>query len=77
MNKIYEFLNNAARQYYNGNPIMSDEQFDKLADSIGYNAVGAKQHENTEKHYNRMYSLQSTTKTKLISLLCLLMVAAL
>ena len=58
MNKIYEFLNNAARQYYNGNPIMSDEQFDKLADSIGYNAVGAKQHENTEKHYNRMYSLQ-------------------
>jgi len=58
MNKIYEYLNNAARQYYNGVPVMSDEQFDKLADSIGYNAVGAKQHENTEKHYHRMYSLQ-------------------
>jgi DNA ligase (NAD+) len=58
MNKIYEFLNNAARQYYNGNPIISDAQFDRLADSIGYNAVGAKQHENTDKHYMRMYSLQ-------------------
>jgi len=58
MNNIEQFLNNAARHYYAGDPIISDEQFDRLADSIGYNAVGAKQHENVAKHYNRLYSLQ-------------------
>ena len=58
MNKIHEYLNNAARHYYAGNPIISDEQFDALAESSGYNAVGAKQHENVEKHLFRMYSLQ-------------------
>jgi DNA ligase (NAD+) len=58
MDKIKEFLNRAARHYYNGDPIISDEQFDQLADSIGYNLVGSKQHENTEKHFRRMYSLQ-------------------
>ena len=58
MNKITEFLNRASRHYYSGAPIISDQQFDQLAESVGYNAVGAKQHENTEKHYYRMYSLQ-------------------
>jgi len=58
MVNIEQFLNNAARHYYAGDPIISDEQFDRLADSIGYNAVGAKQHENVAKHYNRLYSLQ-------------------
>lgn len=58
MDKIKEFLNRAARHYYNGDPIISDEQFDQLADSVGYNLVGSKQHENTEKHFRRMYSLQ-------------------
>lgn len=58
MNKITEFLNTAARHYYNGTPIITDDQFDRLADSVGYNAVGAKQHENVEKHYFPMYSLQ-------------------
>jgi NAD-dependent DNA ligase len=57
MNKIIEFLNNAARNYYNGTPIVSDEVFDALADSVGYSTVGARQHENEEKHYQRMYSL--------------------
>lgn len=58
MNNLIEFLNRASRHYYNGHPIISDEQFDKLAESVGYNHVGAKQHENVEKHFNRMYSLQ-------------------
>lgn len=58
MNKVIEFLNNASRHYYNGEPIISDEQFDRLAESVDYANVGAKQHENTEKHYERMYSLQ-------------------
>jgi len=58
MNKIEQFLNLASRAYYAGSPIISDEQFDKLADSINYNRVGAKQHGNTEKHLYQMYSLQ-------------------
>lgn len=56
--KIIDFLNRAARQYYNGTPIITDEQFDSLADSVGYNRVGAKQHENVEKHFQRMFSLE-------------------
>lgn len=58
MNKVKEFLSLASRMYYNGSPIISDEQFDALAESVGFNAVGAKQHENVFKHYKRMYSLQ-------------------
>ena len=58
MNKITEFLNTAARHYYNGTPIITDLQFDRLADSVGYNLVGAPQHENVEKHVYPMYSLQ-------------------
>ena len=58
MDNVIEFLNRASRHYYNGHPIISDEQFDKLAEAVGYSQVGAKQHENVEKHYQRMYSLQ-------------------
>lgn len=58
MNKLEEFLNNASRHYYAGNPIISDNQFDHLADTCGYGAVGARQHENTQKHLYPMYSLQ-------------------
>lgn len=57
MNKIEQYLNLASRAYYAGTPIISDDVFDRLADSIGYNKVGAKQHENIFKHYYRMYSL--------------------
>jgi DNA ligase (NAD+) len=58
MNSVEEFLNRAARFYYAGDPIISDEQFDALADAVGYNQVGAKQHANVKKHWRRMYSLQ-------------------
>lgn len=58
MNKITEFLNTAARHYYNGTPIISDAQFDALAESVGYGSVGALQHGNTQQHYFPMYSLQ-------------------
>ena len=58
MNKLEQYLNVASRAYYAGNPIISDAQFDQLAESIGYNAVGAKQHGNVEKHVYQMYSLQ-------------------
>jgi len=58
MNKIEQFLDSASKAYYAGSPIISDEQFDRLAESIGYNKVGAKQHENKAKHLYQMYSLQ-------------------
>lgn len=58
MNKIKEYLDYASTQYYNGVPIISDEEFDRLAESIGYSTVGAKQHEDVCKHVFPMYSLQ-------------------
>ena len=58
MNKITQFLDSASAAYYAGNPFISDEQFDRLADSVGYKAVGSKQHTNKEKHLYQMYSLQ-------------------
>lgn len=58
MNKITQFLDSASAAYYAGQPFITDEQFDRLADSIGYNAVGSKQHSNKEKHLYQMYSLQ-------------------
>ena len=35
-----EFLNHAADQYYNGTPIISDAEFDKLAQIHNYSSVG-------------------------------------
>jgi DNA ligase (NAD+) len=58
MNKIKQYLDTASACYFAGNPIISDEAFDRLAESIGYNQVGVVQHENVRKHYYRMYSLQ-------------------
>lgn len=58
MNKLEQFLDKASQAYYAGSPLISDEQFDQLADSCGYSKVGAKQHGNVEKHLYRMYSLQ-------------------
>lgn len=58
MSKIHEYLNLASRAYYSGDPIISDETFDRLAESVGFSQVGAKQHEHIEKHYFPMWSLQ-------------------
>ena len=58
MNKIKQFLDEASRHYYNGAPIISDAAFDQLAESIDYANVGAKQHEDVERHFYPMYSLQ-------------------
>lgn len=58
MNKLEQFLNTASRLYYAGTPIISDEQFDQLADSCGYNKVGAQEQGVKAKHLYQMYSLQ-------------------
>lgn len=58
MNKIKEYLDEASIKYYMGEPIISDEEFDRLADATGYSTVGAKQHEDTCKHVFPMWSLQ-------------------
>lgn len=58
MNKLTEFLNLASRHYYAGSPIISDEVFDRLSESVGYDQIGTKQHDHLEKHLYPMYSLQ-------------------
>lgn len=58
MDKITEYLMKCSREYYAGCPSISDEVFDALADSVGFNQVGTKQHEDTEKHLYAMFSLQ-------------------
>lgn len=56
--RIEEFLNYASRMYYAGEPVITDEVFDNLANAVNYNKVGAKQHTDVCKHTFRMYSLQ-------------------
>lgn len=54
---INDFLDKASKAYYEGAPIISDEEFDQLAKNYGYNKVGAAAVKG-ELHYFRMYSLQ-------------------
>ena len=52
-----EFLEHAAKKYYEGDPIISDEQFDVLVDVYKFNDVGYKITDGVP-HIYRMYSLQ-------------------
>lgn len=56
MNNLHQYLDEASRQYYTGNPVISDEVFDALADSINYNKVGTMA-ENEEQHLFPLFSL--------------------
>lgn len=58
MNNITKYLDECSAAYYAGSPVISDDVFDKLAESVDYKSVGAKQHEHLQKHYFQMYSLQ-------------------
>lgn len=59
MKKIHDFLDLASEHYYNGSPIISNEQFDRLAESSGYNKIGSFVFkEGTGQHLYKMYSLQ-------------------
>jgi DNA ligase (NAD+) len=59
MTKLQNFLDKCSEAYYAGSPIITDAQFDQLAESIGYAKVGAKpQAEAVEQHLYPMWSLQ-------------------
>ncbi len=58
MNKLKTFLDVASKHYYDGNPVISDTQFDRLAELINYNQVGVASTGVKAKHYQQMFSLQ-------------------
>jgi len=55
---IMKLLEDASRAYYEGNPIMTDAQFDTLAEGHNWSSVGYKLTDNRVDHTHRLYSLQ-------------------
>jgi len=55
---IDRLLIDASKAYYEGSPILSDEQFDYLADLVDFKGLGAKPTGEVKRHYKRMFSLQ-------------------
>jgi len=51
-----DFLDRAAKAYYEGNPLISDEEFDALSSAFSYESVGVADGEHP--HLFPMYSLQ-------------------
>lgn len=60
---MQEFLEKASDLYYCGHPIISDEEFDRLARIYGYNEVGHKVTDGIP-HLFKMYSLQKVFDKK-------------
>ena len=58
MENIKASLRRAAIAYYNGDPIMSDAEFDRLAELVNYEDVGASSKDNRYPHAFQMFSLQ-------------------
>jgi len=58
MTGLTHFLDRASKAYYDGSPILSDSQFDQLAESCNYSAVGAPASGKVQKHFKQLYSLQ-------------------
>jgi DNA ligase (NAD+) len=56
-NETLEILERASKAYYEGNPIMTDEAYDILADLIEHPRVGYTVEGSRVKHPFRMYSL--------------------
>ena len=53
---LYEFLKKAAEEYYKGTPIISDEEFDSLAELSNFNCLDTS-NDNNFMLPHRMYSL--------------------
>ena len=58
MENLKAVLQQAATDYYNGNPTMSDTAFDRLVELSGYEEVGTSSGGNRIPHMYQMYSLQ-------------------
>lgn len=58
MNTLIDFLTKASNYYYRGVPIISDEVFDRLSESCGYDSIGSAPSGPTGNHLYPMYSLQ-------------------
>ena len=56
MTSLSDYLDSASRAYYEGTPIIEDEVFDRLAESIKYEKVGAKAGD--KPHAYPLFSLQ-------------------
>ena len=56
--QMIELLEKASKAYYEGEPIMADDQFDRLAEAHGWGNVGYAQEGERCYHKYRMYSLQ-------------------
>lgn len=56
--QISNYLDRCSDAYYAGSPILDDATFDRLADLVGYNKVGATVSAGKVKHLFQMYSLQ-------------------
>ena len=57
---MQDFLKHASTKYYEGKPIISDEQFDALASVYKFHDVGYQVTDGIP-HYFQMYSLQKLT----------------
>jgi NAD-dependent DNA ligase len=55
---MQKFLEYASEQYYRGTPIISDEEFDRLAETCNFNRVGARTVDTDVHHLYPMLSLQ-------------------
>lgn len=56
--ELIDFLKEASMAYYMGEPILSDTQFEALAEIADYREVGYTSTKNRILHLHRMYSLQ-------------------
>ena len=66
MENIKASLRKAAIAYYNGSPIMSDTEFDRLAELVNYEDVGASSKDNRYPHAFQMFSLQKYLYSMLV-----------
>lgn len=58
MKSIKAYLDHCSKAYYEGKPVIGDEQFDRLAELYNYSTVGARASGKKGRHFYQMFSLQ-------------------